>query len=74
MSASFIPVYESDSDDDIQETQTESQKKRQKKRNRNWLQEKVFKTKEEAIEALNNEGLWSYHYLPLSAYLYQDLE
>jgi hypothetical protein len=59
----YVPDYESDSDEEIQSiTSQEHQKKRKTKRNRNWIRDRTFSSKAEALSAIEKDGQWSFHY------------
>ena len=56
----YIASYVSESDED--DLQPVKKTKRLKKRAHKWIKESVFKSKEEAVSTVLNEGAWSNHY------------
>ena len=55
-----LPHYESDSEDNEEVFDIEN-KKRSKKRSQKWVQFSEFFNKNDAIVALQSDGVWSYH-------------
>jgi len=58
----IVPHYVSDPEDDIEINSTKSYKQRKVKRTRNWFLENTYYNKQAAMDFINNEKTWSYHY------------
>jgi hypothetical protein len=58
--ASNIPEYVSD--DEVEQITTEDAPKRKAKRDRTWTMEKKFSGSKEALEFIDTEKTWSFHY------------
>ena len=57
-----VPMYVSDDEMDTSETIDSANKKKMKKRQRNWMEERVFNSADEAENAMIQENQWSYRY------------
>lgn len=59
----YVPDYDSDSDEEIESiTSQEHQKKRKTKRNHNWIRDRTFSSKAEALSDIEKGGQSSFHY------------